>query len=440
MTELAPSPLRSVESLPDPESKRDVVHAPPAAYLLPISAASQPDLRRVAGGYLDVLAAPGRPADLLAACVRAGASQPHHRYRHAVVGRDRQQLVNRLREFSAGTAGPGAGGDRAPRVIFVFPGQGAQRAGMARELLATLPRFAGHLRTCDRAIRAEAGWSVLDFLHDEAPTAAEGHVQPALWALQVSLAKVWREWGIEPHTVVGHSMGEIAAAVIAGALTVAEGAAVVCRRSALIDTIDGCGDMWAVQLGEREAQQAIGGRSDRMAVAAVNSPHFTTISGEAQACQDVVTPLLERRVFCRRVKIGLASHSPRVEPILSGLRAQLAGIAPRDGQIPMYSTVRDRVLVGRELSAGYWAANLRQPVLFSAACRAVTADQAPTLFIEVGPQATLTAAIEDNIDSNGCDAVVLPSIRRDWHETESLLVSLGTAYEHGCDPVWDRLY
>lgn len=409
----------------------------PPAYLLPLSSDDPAELRRLAAGYADLLAVAVTPDAVVDVCFAAGA-RPTGRHRRAACSADRDGLIARLRAIAAEPNEPEPV-ERAT-VAFVFPGQGAQRTGMGRELLATVPRFAEHLRACDRAIRAEAGWSVLDHLLDDSPSGAESRVQPALWALQVGLAMVWRDWGVEPDVVFGSSLGEIAAAVAAGTLSLSDGAAVVCRRSALFQTLEGCADMWAVQLGEAAAWQAIGELADQVAVAAVNSPHFTTIAGAPDACRAVVAPLLERRVFCRRVKAGLASHTPVVDPILPQLRELLADVRPTDGRIPFYSTVIDGPVPGGKLGADYWAANLRQPVRFADACRALLADHGRVCFVEVGPQATLTASIEDNIESGTGNGIAVPSIRRDWSEAESLMTSLGVTYEQGSMPVWHRLH
>jgi acyl transferase domain-containing protein len=409
---------------------------PASGYLLPIAAGDPAALSRLAAAYADSVADAG-PGALSELCLRAGSDGSSHRLRCAVLGGDRQQLLDRLHDVGSRTTGAQVAG--SPRMVFVFPGQGAQRPGMGRELLAEVPEFADRMRDCDRAIQAKVGWSVLEYLHEDEPTAAEGHVQPALWALQVSLAAVWRRWGIEPDVVVGCSMGEIAAAVTTGSLTLDEGAAVVCRRSALIDSLGNSGDMWAVQLSERDTQAAIGGAAGRVCVAAVNSRHFCTISGDAAACREVVASLLHRGVFCRQVKAGLASHSPRMDPILDDLRAQLVDLRPAAGRIPMRSTVQGREMAGTELSGGYWAANLREPVLLEAACRALCAEPGATVFVEVGPQATVTASIQDNVDAADGDALVVPSIRRDQHEAASLLTTLGAVWEQGCEPRWEQL-
>lgn len=409
-----------------------------APYLLALSGRDPRELRAVvARDDLDLLEQATNPQDIADLCWKA-IHQPQHRYRHTVVGSDRRQLTDGLRAFISQDSWVREADQT--EVVFVFPGQGAQRAGTGRELMRTFPRFAEYLRECDEAVIAEAGWSVLDMLLTETALYGESQIQPTLWALQVSLARMWRGWGIEPHAVIGHSMGEVAAAVTTGALTVTEGAALVCRRGALLESVSDTGDMWAVQLDEHAAREAIGFFVDRVFVAAVNSDHFTTLSGDSAALAEVTTSLRERGVFCRKLKVGAAGHTPMMEPVLGRLREQLTDLAPRSAGIPIHSTVLDRIVRGDELTADYWAAHLREPVRFASACRAVMNEQRRTLFIEVGPQAALVASIEDNIVASGSDSAVLPSIRRDWSEAESLMTSLGLAYTWGCDPAWDRVY
>ncbi|HEV2784616.1 MAG TPA: acyltransferase domain-containing protein, partial [Actinophytocola sp.] len=382
------------------------------------------------------------PADV---CFSAGARRAPLPHRVAIAAPDRRTLIEALRRFanpdplSPALAASGRA-DRRARVVFVFSGQGSQWFGMTRDLLATEPVFERAMRECDELIHAERGWSLVDRLRSETPLAGEQEIQPALWAIQVSLATLWRHWGIEPDLVIGHSMGEVAAATTAGALTPRDGAAVICRRSALPGTLPNPGEMVAVELGEREARAAIGDRADRVSVAVVNSDSTTVLAGDPDALAAVVGPLRERDVFCRQIRVNYAAHSPSVEPLRDALLAALAGVHPRPGAIPMHSTALDRVVSGDELDAAYWWTNFRAPVRFGSAVRAVLAEWAPTLFIEISPHPLLIAAIEDAIDLCGADSVAVPSLLREAPGGECLRSALGTAYVRGCVPDWARLY
>jgi acyl transferase domain-containing protein len=414
-----------------------------APWVLPLSGKSPAALRELAGRYADLVGSRVAAADLTDVCHSAGAHRSHHAHRLAVVASSRDDLLDGLRSAEAGQEAPvvltGQSAE-APQVVFVFAGQGSQRQGMAKELLTREPRFLEWMRRCDKEIVAQVGWSVIDRLLGDEPLTAEEHIQPALWAIEVSLAALWREWGIEPDLLVGHSMGEIAAAVTSGALSIQDGAALSCRRSALLTRIQGSGAMWAVQLGEAEATAAIADVADLVCVAAVNSDHSTTLSGDAAALDTVVDRLRERGVYVKQLRVGCASHAPQVDPITDDLRAALADLRPGDTRIPLYSTVFERELAGQELDGDYWVHNLRQPVRFAPAVRAVLARRPHTLFIEISTHSVLAPAIEDLLESAPGTAVAVPSMSRDQRELDTLMTGLATTYTHGCRPDWRRLY
>ncbi|EHR52414.1 acyltransferase family protein [Saccharomonospora marina XMU15] len=403
--------------------------------VLPLSASSPEELHAFAEHYLGLL--DGEPALELDALCRTAANRPHPPFRHAVVGADSTTLSEQLRQFAARRFTPPPSGGK-PRVVFVYSGQGAQRPGMGLELLSSEPAFTRRFAECEALVRVETGWSVLDVLEGRIPMDVERHIQPALWALQVSLTELWRDWGIEPHACIGHSMGEVAAAVATGALSVTDGAAVICRRSALLGEVASGGEMWAVQLGEQQARRLIID-DDRVDIAAVNSTGFTTLSGPKEAMQNVIDPLRALGVFCRRLRAGVASHSSCVDPILPRLVDALSDVQPRTAGVPLYSTVLARAALGEELTAAYWAANLREPVRFAQACQAVLAGAERTLFVEIGAHGTLGAALEDIAWPDLDRHRNVPSLRRDHAELESMLISVGAAFSYGCDPRWDRV-
>lgn len=328
--------------------------------------------------------------------------------------------------------------DGPVRVVFVFPGQGAQWVGMGRELVAASPVFAAALGECARAVEAELGWSPLARLHDDAPLTAVEEIQPTLWAFQVALAALWRDWGVEPDLIVGHSMGEIAGATVAGALRLTDAAAVVCRRGLLLRELAGLGAMWVVGLGEAAAQEAIGDEAGLACAGVLNSDRSTVLSGDPEAIERIVKPLRERGVFCRRVGVGYASHSPQVEPIRAALLAALEGVRPGRVDIPVRSTVWDREVAGPELDGAYWMENVRRPVRFAPAVRAVLADGEPTLFVEIGPHPLLVGALRDGIEATGAPATAVPSLVRRRPDRETLLAALGTVYAAGRTPDWSR--
>ncbi|MEV4108873.1 type I polyketide synthase [Nonomuraea sp. NPDC049695] len=434
------------------------------SYVLPLSARDPRALDELAAAYADLLdtmademvademvadetVAEGEGPGLHDVCFSAGARRSHHEFRLAAVGDDARSLAASLREFRANGRGDGrsvhAGERRAakrPKVVFVFPGQGGQWAGMGRQLLAAEPAFARRLHECSRAVAAELGWSPVDVLLRGERLSRVDEVQPTLWAMQVALAAVWREWGVEPDLLIGHSMGEIAAAVTAGALSVADGAAVVARRSRLLRELRTPGAMWAVGLGEEAAQQAIGQAISEVCVGVVNSRHSTVLSGDPAGLERVVEPLRRDGVFCRQVDVDYASHAPQVEPVREALLEALSGVRPGPCSVSIHSSAWDRVVDGTELDAGYWFDNLRLPVRFAAACQAALADARPAVFIEMSPHPVLQTALEEEIEASGANASVVPCLRRDVPDAAALSAALGQAYVLGCRPSWDRVH
>jgi acyl transferase domain-containing protein/acyl carrier protein len=400
-----------------------------------VSAQSPAALAELAAGYEAQLART-RPAVVDDVCAAAALSRTHHRHRLAVVGADGTELAAAL------MARAGRPDDRpvpdGRSVTFVFPGQGSQWFGMGRELLATEPAFRDALRRCDAAIASEAGWSVLAVLEgaeSARPFDDIDVVQPTLFAMQVALAALWRTWGIEPGAVVGHSMGEIAAAHVAGALTLEDAVAVICRRSGLLRRVAGQGAMAVVDLGRDETEAALRDHRDRVSVAVSNSPRSTVISGDPAAIDELLAELEARDVFCRRVRVDVASHGPQMDPLLDDLGAAVEAIAPRPTDVTMYSTVDAAVADGRRLDAGYWARNLRQPVRFGEAVALAAAD-GHDVVIEISPHPILLPAVGEVLRLGGHDGAVVASMRRGGPERETMLTGLATLYERGASVEW----
>ncbi|MEV5953338.1 SDR family NAD(P)-dependent oxidoreductase [Streptomyces sp. NPDC051987] len=424
-------------------SVADGAHTPPR--LIPLSTRSADTLPRRAAAWAaqarSATGDPGWPARFGAA---AAHRTEHAPYRAAVVAADAKEAAEALDALAAGErsayAVPGRRTARhRPKVALVFPGQGSQWAGMGRRLALTVPVFRSAVREADAAIARHLGRSLWS---DEHGLVAEStaEVQPALFAMQVALAETWRAWGLRPAAVIGHSMGEIAAARAAGALTLADAAAVVCERSRLLTEISGLGGLVLVELGEDEAAALITGRTHELSVAALNGPRATVLSGTPAALDEVVARLDAQGVFARRISVEFAAHSPQVEPLQPRLRAALAALTAQDCDVALYSTVTGEAVRGHELGPDYWVTNVRAPVRFGPALGRLLADGCDT-FVEIAPHPVLARPVADHLDESGLtEALVVSSLRRDEDEPRSLLTALGTLYTAGVPVDWSALH
>lgn len=411
--------------------------------VLPLSARSPKALRATARSYLQLLQpAAGPPARWQDLCFSASARRSHHPWRMALTASHPQDAAQQLRSYLAGeqpvdphlTAG--AAPAQRGRIVFIYPGQGSQWAGMGLGLFGEEPVFRDALLECDRAIAKETNWSVLEVLRDSPERLEElDVVQPALWAIQVGLSALWRSWDIVPDAVVGHSMGEVAAAHAAGTLSLEDAAAVICRRSRIARRLCGLGAMASVDLPAADVEQILHGHEDQAAIAAYNSPHSTVISGSTSAIDSLLTELERVGGSGRKIRVDFASHCPQVDSLREDLLGTLASIAPRTGNIPIHSTVLDREIDGSQMNSNYWMRNIREPVHLASALAAQLQDE-PTVFVEISAHPVLSTAIQDVIDYHGGSGAVLGSLYRDKAERPELLASLARLYTYGSDPNW----
>jgi len=418
--------------------------------VLPLSARGPEALRALAARHLELAAEAGdNPAALAVLGARAAAAarrRQHHDDRLAVTFTGAEQLRDCLEAYLRDESRPGlSSGRRAEgrdaRVVFVFGGQGSQWPGMARALLAGDAVFRAAIERVGAAIEAEAGWSLTRVLTDADPAALDriDVVQPALFAIQVALAELWRARGVEPSAVVGQSMGEVAAAHVAGALGLADASRVICRRSRLMRRVSGTGAMAVVDLSHDAAAAALAAWPDRLSVAVASSPRSSVVSGDAEAIDAFVALMERREVFCRRVNVDVASHSPQVEPLRADLIRELAGIAPTRPAVPMYSTLLGRRVDEAVFDAGYWWRNLREPVLLAGAVERLIGD-GRSLFCELGPHPVVLPAIEQTIRHGGRPGAVVASLRRDEEDEFALGAALGALYCAGAAVDWAAVH
>ncbi|MDI1461274.1 type I polyketide synthase [Catellatospora sp. KI3] len=409
----------------------------PAPVTLLVAAGSAAALPRAATRLADWLTGPGRGSPLHDVAHTLARHRSAGRGRLAVTAADRAGLVEALRAHAAGQAHPavvagavGAGVTRAP--VFVFSGQGSQWAGMGRALLRTEPAFAHTLTELDGLIRAEAGFSPLELIDSGQDVTGPGQVQPTLFAIQVALAAAYAAYGVRPAAVIGHSMGEVAAAVVAEALSPADGVAVICRRSALLARIAGTGGMATVSLDRAQVQTRLveAGVSGSVSVAVLAGPSSTVIAGDAGQVRALTEDWQSAGVPAHLIAVDVASHSPQVESLLPELAQSLAGLRPRPPRVRLYSTAVAGDDPAPLMDAAYWCANLRQPVRFADAVTAAAADR-HSVFVEVAPHPVVTHAVHGCLRGRAADPVVLGTLRRDADDPTGFSHALAALHCHG---------
>ncbi|HET6705584.1 MAG TPA: type I polyketide synthase [Amycolatopsis sp.] len=322
------------------------------------------------------------------------------------------------------------------KIVFVFPGQGAQWVGMAVELAESSPVFAARMAECAAELDRLVGWSLPEVLHDADALARVDVVQPVLFAVMVSLAEVWRSLGVAPDAVVGHSQGEIAAACVAGALTLADAMKVVVLRSkAIAEVLAGQGGMLSIALPVAEVEAALRPFPGRVSVAALNGPSAVVVSGEPAALDELAADLGGRGVRVRRIPVDYASHSAQVEAIHARLLDDLAGLNPVAARIPFRSTVTGQVMDTSGLDAEYWYRNLRQTVQLAPTVDALLAD-GHRVFVELSPHPVLTSAVRDTAEAAGTDVLAVGTLRRDEGGLPRLLTSAAELHVGGVAVDW----
>ncbi|MFF3277346.1 SDR family NAD(P)-dependent oxidoreductase [Streptomyces chrestomyceticus] len=372
-------------------------------------------------------------------------------HRAVVVGGAREQVLAGLAGLASGTPSGAlvAGTARSDaRPVFAFAGQGSQWVGMGRELARTSPVFAGRLAECAAALAPYVDWSLSDVLAgaEDAPALeAADVVQPALWAVMVSLAAVWEAAGVAPDAVVGHSQGEIAAATVAGMLSLQDGARVVALRSRALKVLAGAGGMLSVSRPAAEVEERLGRFGDRVSLAAVNGPSATVISGEPAALEELKSEFEAAGARARMVAVDYASHCAQVDRLEEEITTVLAGISPRRGRVPMVSAMTGETLTGEELDAGYWFRSLRATVHYDRAVR-VLAGQGHQMFVEVTPHPVLMGAMNDTLEEVAQEAgpgivpaAVCGTLRRDEGGPAQLVTSLAEAFVNGASVDWQAV-
>ncbi|MEO8414897.1 MAG: SDR family NAD(P)-dependent oxidoreductase [Ginsengibacter sp.] len=415
-------------------------------HLLPLSASSIETLQMLASSFQKILASDSSVVikDL---CYAASMRRSQYDCRLAAIGNSRKELCDSIQAFLRKEQDPNlfTGSlvpDRKPRLAFVFPGQGGQWYGMCRELLNQYPVFYQAIERIDHIIQAQFGWSLLDELNAERPVSRMDEidvVQPVLFAIQIALAELWQSWGISPDAVVGHSMGEVAAAHVAGILSLEDAIQVICCRSQLLKPYRGQGTMMVTELSADQAKEILKEYDNDISIAVINSPASTVLSGDPETMKKVMDFLQCQNLFCKLINVDVASHSPQMDHLRTELLEVLNGLRPQSAKIPFYSTVTCSREDDLNFNADYWMNNLRKPVLFSDAIGHLLDDGHAT-FIEISPHPILLSSIQQSSQLHHPEVKLLPSLRREEPECEVMLRTLCEMYTEGFSISWKQLY
>lgn len=411
----------------------------PQPLMLAVSANSDQALADYKQRYADLLEGitDEQTATILAAVHRKSALD----LRQVVVGSSRQDLIRLLRDEEEvnGLASGTVQDLKGKKIVFVFPGQGAQWPGMGRELYAKEEVFKASIDKLETAFSAFVDWKLTDVLFHQSEFSAIDQIQPALVAIEIALAELWMSKDVPCDAVIGHSMGEIAAAYIAGMLTLEDASAIICHRSRLMSAESGRGAMAYVQLTPAEFADRITGRTDQIGIAVNNSPKSVVASGDTDVIDALLEELTAEEIFCRKIKVDVASHSHHMDDASHQLGEALSSIEPQSGHLAMYSTVTESIVEGHELDAAYWQSNLREPVQFARTIQTALKDEV-AIFVEVSPHPMLGPAIRENADASGSDVVTIGSLKRDEDDHIGFYASMGALWCDGYDLNWHQWY
>ncbi|MFD9604697.1 SDR family NAD(P)-dependent oxidoreductase, partial [Streptomyces sp. NPDC059970] len=377
-----------------------------------------------------------------AALARQDRRLPH---RAVIVGSTRAELLDGLSAVADGSPHPavarGAANAVAP-VTFVYPGQGSQWPGMATELVGGSPVFADAIARCADVFAAESGWSLTEALDTAAAAGTTPRVeivQPALYAVSAALTELWRSFGVRPDAVVGHSMGDLAAAHATGSVDLSDGARAVALWSKELMPLVGNGDMASVALPADEIAPRLASWGPDLVLAGVNGPRSVLLAGATEPIVRCVAELTAEGVRAQVIGVSMAAHTPQMDDVTDGLRSALDWFTPGAGTVPFYSSLTGSTLDTRELTADYWCENFRSRVQFERSVR-TCADDREGVFIEVSPHPVLASAVRQTLDAAGAGHAVLPTLLRGQGGLRRFLTAAAEAYVHGVEVDWTAAF
>ncbi|WP_433664501.1 type I polyketide synthase [Nocardia sp. CA-128927] len=411
--------------------------APEKPYLVSISGRSEQSTLDLVDSWIDALR-DGSAPPIAELAQTSTARRAQHPFRVAVTARGHADLAEQLTSISGGSLPLGAAAGRVPRsgpgkVGFVFTGQGNQWIGMGRKLIRHQPVFRDALLAVDRELRMELGWStfaILDRGRDEEALADTGTAQPVLFALQVALAALWQSWGITPAAVVGHSVGEVAAAHVCGAIDLRTAAQIIAARAKATARLRDNGCMAVVNRPAAELELP-----QRVYLAGTNGPKWTLISGNTGAVDGYLNRLDGEQIMTRRLPGRYAFHSPLMRDCLPEFATDMPCIQPCEGSIPFFSTVTGGRIDGAQLNGLYWTDQVVRPVQFAEAVGAMIDANIGT-FIEIGPHPALNGMLKSLLRHHDRAGVAVPSLVRDVDDLSVMLAALGELHVRGHEVRW----
>ncbi len=411
--------------------------------VFPLSAKDGEALKAVADAYQSFLML-NKNINLVDMAYTLSQKRSLFDYRAAISAQSAHELQNKLTRLAKGEVSEGCIRgkilDVKPRLAFVYTGMGPQWWGMGRQLIESYPIFSETILRCDKFLSSIAGWSLWEELHqkEENSRMEEPEIaQVANYAIQVSLTELLRSWGFNPDAVVGHSVGEVAAAYAAGALSLEDGILVSTHRSRIQSKRKGLGAMLAVGIGYDESQSILRAYHERVSIAAENSPNSVTLAGNKEDLLKISETLDKRNIFSRFLKVNIAYHSHQMDGLEKEVLSCLGGLSGNKTNIPLFSTVYGD-LNEKPLDANYWWQNIRQPVLFSKTLKNMLS-QDYTLFVEIGPHPVLGNFIKEGLLHHQIKGETLASLNRKSSDVISLMECIGGLFVHGFPIPWDKV-
>ncbi len=412
-------------------------------YVLPLTAKDEQALLQLAKKYAEFIAASDIAVEDI--CAMAALRRTHYPMREVFVADSKEMLLEKIRDFVDNNAYESKkifNKEDAVQTVFIFPGQGAQWIQMGKALYEKELVYRTALDEINLVYKNYVSWDLLEELNKDEQESRLHEidiVQPALVAVEIALANLWMSKGVFPDVVVGHSMGEVAAAYVAGNITLHEAAQIIIIRSRLMKQVSGKGEMGATDLTVEEANELLKELEGKLAIAVMNSTNSTVLSGDSEALNAVFAVLEQQGRFNRKVKVDVASHSPQMDGIKDVLQKSLEHLRPKDASVQFYSTVYNGFKNGQELDAAYWASNLRQPVQFGNAIHHLS-EKHHVVYIEMSPHPTLLHAINENLLSAEHKVKSVGSFMRERDEQLSFYENFTELFNSNVPFDWTTVY